>query len=282
MFGVGGTGEGGEWVRYVREPHRPVEAMHAHFERHSYHRHSHDTYSFGVTDAGAQAFTCRGGSHTSTSGMIMAFNPDEPHDGSSATPGGFTYRIVHIGPSLVRETLGDLTGRPTGLPLFATPVVHDALVAQRLRALHGALMADTEPLRRDELLTRAIGALVGRGSTGALRPSVPASARDIAVRVRSMLHDGYAEAFTAQDLALAAGCSRYAVYRAFTATYGLAPSDYQRQLRLRAARGLLCAGRPAAEVAVQVGFADQAHLTRWFVRAYGVTPSTYRRAAPAG
>ena len=39
-----------------------------------------------------------------------------------------------------------------------------------------------------------------------------------------------------------------------------------------------------AEVAADAGFADQAHLTRWFRRYYGVTPAAYRAAAggPAG
>ena len=59
--------------------------MHAHFRGHVYHRHSHDTYSFGVTESGAQAFTCRGAGHVSAAGMVMAFNPDDPHDGHTAT-----------------------------------------------------------------------------------------------------------------------------------------------------------------------------------------------------
>jgi AraC-like DNA-binding protein len=67
------------------------------------------------------------------------------------------------------------------------------------------------------------------------------------------------------------------ICRAFQAAYGLAPSEYQRQLRLRAARRLLARGRAPAEVATEVGFADQAHLTRWFVRSFGITPGTYRR-----
>jgi AraC-like DNA-binding protein len=68
-------------------------------------------------------------------------------------------------------------------------------------------------------------------------------------------------------------------HRAFSATFGLAPSAYQRQLRLRAARRLLGLGVPPAEAAAQAGFADQAHLTRWFRRVYGVTPGAYTQAA---
>ncbi|HME64773.1 MAG TPA: AraC family ligand binding domain-containing protein, partial [Streptosporangiaceae bacterium] len=80
-----------DWARYWRADALPVEAMHAHFTSHVYHRHSHESYSFGVTETGAQAFTCRRGRHVSGPGMVMAFNPDDPHDGHAATGAGFTY-----------------------------------------------------------------------------------------------------------------------------------------------------------------------------------------------
>jgi AraC-like DNA-binding protein len=43
---------------------------------------------------------------------------------------------------------------------------------------------------------------------------------------------------------------------------------------------MLSGGETAARVAAQCGFADQAHLTRTFKRATGVTPARYA-AAPA-
>jgi len=59
----------------------------------------------------------------------------------------------------------------------------------------------------------------------------------------------------------------------------MAPSDYQRQLRLRMARALIAHGTPISEAAAQAGLADQSHLTRWFARCYGVTPASYRGAS---
>jgi hypothetical protein len=132
--------------------------MHAHFERHVYHRHSHETYSLGVTETGAQSFTCRGAARTSAAGMVMAFNPDDPHDGWAADGLGFTYRMIHIGPSLVTGILADVTGRPARRPLFAEPVADDPVLARRLRALHRALLGGAPALRRDELLTAAVRA----------------------------------------------------------------------------------------------------------------------------
>ena len=253
---------GDEWVRYWRSPDGRVEAMHARFCTHAYHRHSHETYSFGVTEAGVQSFRCRGGEHTSAAGMVMAFNPDDPHDGHAADREGFTYRMVHIVPDAVEEVLAESTGGRRRMPLFALPVIRDKSVARSLRRLHAAL-PDSTPLELDERLGAAVLALARSASTAATRG--PAGER--------------LPAPAAAELAAAAGCSRYVVYRAFEAVHGLAPSEYQRQRRLRTARSLLAAGHGAAEVAAAVGFADQAHLTRWFVRSFGLTPGTYARAA---
>jgi AraC-like DNA-binding protein len=278
----------GEWVSYWRSPDRPVEAMRAHFRRHAYHRHSHETYSFGITEHGAQSFSCRGAAHTSTTGMVMAFNPDDPHDGRTATVPGFTYRIIHVGADLVADVLGDAAGRPAGLPLFADPIVDDPSLAGTVSRLYAALTGGAADaggtLRRDELLSAAVTALVRRGATGP-GPGDGGAARSradvtrIAGRVRAFLDDAYAADPGAGDLAAVAGCSRYAVYRAFRSAYGMSPSDYQRQARLRAARRLLIRGEAPALVAAEVGFADQSHLTRWFSRYYGLTPGAYRDAA---
>jgi len=272
-----------DWVRYWRSPDRPLEAMYAHFERHVYHRHSHESYSFGVTEQGAQAFTCRGGAHTSAAGMVMAFNPDDPHDGHAADDSGFTYRMVHIGPELVADVIADRTGRPAGPPLFADPIVADPALAQALRALHRALLGKAAALRRDELLSAAVVAMMRRGAArppGSGRSLTSPDVARIAARAREVLDAGYRDEITAADLADAADAgSRFALYRAFQTAYGMAPSDYQRQRRLQAARTLVAQGHPVAAVAADVGFADQSHLTRWFTRYFGLTPGAYRRAA---
>jgi AraC-like DNA-binding protein len=278
------TGTQSDWARYWRAGRQPIEAMHAHFSSHVYHRHSHDSYSFGMTETGAQAFTCRGSSHVSAVGMVMLFNPDDPHDGHCATGQGFTYRMIHIDPGLVTDLLADVRGRPSGLPLFPQPVAADASLAASLSDLHAVLTGTSTPLEQHEHLTGTAARLARHaafrdGGPGPAGHAASSSAARAAMRMRNLLHDCYASPLTADDLAEAAECSRYAAYRAFSATFGLAPSDYQRQLRLRAARRLLSRGMPAAQAATEVGFADQAHLTRWFRRVYGVTPGAWIQAA---
>jgi AraC-like DNA-binding protein len=270
-----------DWVRYWRVDGVPVEAMHAHFTAHVYHRHSHESYSFGVTETGAQAFTCRRGRHVSGAGMVMTFNPDDPHDGHAAGEGGFTYRMVHIWPEFF-ATLID--GAP--LPLFRSPVIDDPVVARSLRRLHVALTTPAGELERYERLSGTARLLIRHARSRVRLPEGAGDLRDpggrAAARVRDLIHERYAAAdLTADDLGAAAGGSRYAAYRVFTKAYGMAPSDYQRQLRVRAARRLLVQGVTPALAAAEAGFADQAHLTRWFHRYYGITPGAYQAAGHA-
>jgi AraC-like DNA-binding protein len=277
--------------------------MHAHFTRHVYHRHSHESYSFGVTEVGAQTFTCRGTRHVSSTGLVMAFNPDDPHDGHADDDAGFTYRMIHIWPEDYAGLLGGSRGsRALALPLFREPVIDDPALARALLRLHGTLTgapadggasADgASALVRAERLMAAVR-IADRhasrrspdfsGFPGFSGSGPDTVTREIAARVRRRIHDGEPGAtmsgVTMDDLAAAAGCSRYAAYRAFSAVFGMAPSDYQRQLRVRAARRLLASGIAPAVAAAEAGFADQAHLTRWFRRYYGVTPGAYRAAA---
>lgn len=277
-----------DWVRYWRAGGVPVEAMHARFTTHVYHRHSHESYSFGVTEAGAQAFRCRDGSHVSAAGMVMLFNPDDPHDGHAADGGGFTYRMIHIWPDYFARLAGDVAGAagPAGgaLPLFREPVADDPEAAGALCRLHAALAAGGTRLELGERLLVATRCLLRHAAPGSRPDEAPLAARRVraAARIRDLIHDtetaGHPAGLAVDDLAEAAGCSRYAAYRAFRAAYGMAPSDYQRQLRVRAARRLLAAGASPAAASAAAGFADQAHLTRWFRRYYGVTPGAYRAA----
>ena len=66
--------------------------------------------------------------------------------------------------------------------------------------------------------------------------------------------------------------------RAFAGAFGIAPHAYVEGRRLDAARDRILGGQPFADVAADVGFFDQAHLTRRFKRFLGTTPG---RFAPA-
>ncbi|MFK4222542.1 AraC family ligand binding domain-containing protein [Streptomyces sp. NPDC019890] len=93
----------------------------------------------GVTDDGAQSFACRGERHVSAAGLVMAFNPDEPHDGQSAVRHGYRYWMLHLGEDLLRDVLDAAAERSADVPVRSaghasrarTVIPSAAAVAQR-------------------------------------------------------------------------------------------------------------------------------------------------------
>jgi AraC-like DNA-binding protein len=85
-----------------------------------------------------------------------------------------------------------------------------------------------------------------------------------------------------QQAVQASGLSHRHLIAQFRDATGLAPKQHARVLRLQAAlAGLQAPGVPAAGIAADAGFSDQAHFTREFHTLTGVTPTAWLRAAPA-
>jgi len=273
----------GDWAEYAVPHQAPeIELLRAHFAGHAYERHSHQAYAIGVTEAGVQAFNCRGAARASLAGMVMAFNPDEPHDGHAADAQGFTYRMLYISPELVRRVIqAAREERAAALPYARTPVIEDRELAAHVSALHRALAEGAPRLDCDALLDAAILCFAARhADRGAITQGAAAPGEIALRRVRDFLHDApLGEDIAADTLARLAGMSRFHLWRAFRRRYGLPPHAYRMQRRLAAARDMLVQGEAPAAVAAALGFADQSHLHKRFKGAYGITPGQFAAAA---
>lgn len=80
-------------------------------------------------------------------------------------------------------------------------------------------------------------------------------------------------------MAAMTGISRYQVLRRFQKAYGLPPHAWLLSRRAEYALRLIRGGETLINAALASGFADQSHMTRVFVRHYGVTPGAWRKAA---
>src|SRR5215470_3887145 len=66
------------------------------------------------------------------------------------------------------------------------------------------------------------------------------------------------------------GLARETVSRGFAAAYGIAPSTLRAELRARAAWLRVATGLDSlCQIAIETGFSDQAHMTRWIHRITG-------------
>jgi len=90
----------------------------------------------------------------------------------------------------------------------------------------------------------------------------------------------FAERLTMKEAARVACLSPDHFVEVFRSAVGCTPHQYLVRCRLRHARQLIASEghrRSLAEIAWAAGFADQAHLTRHFQRAFGQSPGKWRQ-----
>ncbi|WP_108933903.1 AraC family transcriptional regulator [Streptomyces ardesiacus] len=252
----------------------PLDLLTARFDRHVYAPHAHDEYTVGVTVGGLEVIAYRGGRIHSGPGSIVVLEPGEVHTGGPAAPEGYSYRALYAAPNL----LTDGTRTDSALPYFREPVLDDPELAAALRAAHTDLARCPDPLEAESRLPWLLTALARRHSTARAADDTVLGADRVARVVRDRLADELLAPPSLAALATDLGLSRYQLLRAFRTSTGMPPYAWLAQHRVARARGLLDAGLRPAEVAALVGFADQAHLTRWFRRVLGVTPAAYRNS----
>ncbi|HUF03416.1 MAG TPA: AraC family transcriptional regulator [Aridibacter sp.] len=116
------------------------------------------------------------------------------------------------------------------------------------------------------------------GLLGDRRSSAESDAPRWLLRSKEYLEDTFAEGTQLAHLADLSGVHPVYFARQFRRFYGCSVGEYRRKLQFQEAVDLLGDRRLSiAETACSVGFSDQSHFSRIFVRELGITPGRYRR-----
>jgi AraC-like DNA-binding protein len=266
------------WIDLQQDPRTGIETLRAHFKGHAYDPHWHDSYLVGFTEQGVQQFHCGRQKYSSTPGQIFLLEPGDIHDGDAPTEDGFTYRMLYLEQQWLERALCQLFEQaPEHQTLaFAHNQTSDAqlqlAISDAFAALHSQELLIVRESALDRLLERLTAHLHWRARHSP-DPRLPL----VALRARDYLHAHVYQDVGLEELAQACNIDRFRLTRAFKAAFGLPPHAYLVQLRLAKARRLLASGEFPAQVASDLGFADQSHLGRWFLRAYGISPAAYRK-----
>lgn len=180
---------------------------------------------------------------------VIVFQPDPAAEELDAAALGVLDRINHfrhggiagLGRELAREVLG---------PDSVAPLAIEALALEML----------VEAARLDEA-DRWLGA-----TSSWMKETI------------EFVHAHFREPLRIRDVAVAAGVHPAHLAARFRQVHKTSIGAYIRRLRVDwAAERLARSEDSISAIAHGAGFADQAHLTRWFKRATGWTPGRYRR-----
>jgi len=260
-----------DWMQHT-DAVAGVELLEAWFQGFAYHKHRHDTYAIGRTETGVQAFDYRGSAHISMPGQVVVLHLDELHDGHAGTAAGFGYRLLYVEPALIFDAVRVLCGHVCSLPFVRHPVATNTKLSAAIQA---AFQDHREPLAMDDLMVQLAEGLLDADPC-CKRTAIPRHLDVAAIeRARQFLDAEKTRVVRSWELEAVTGLTRYDLARQFRVMVGTSPYRYLLMRRLACARTQVAQRRPLVDVALEAGFADQAHFTRMFTAAFGVTPARY-------
>jgi AraC-like DNA-binding protein len=264
-----------EWTKIGHNAQLDLGFLHAYYVQHAYPRHSHDYYVISLIERGRQSFTHQGAKHLTPPGGVILINPGAVHTGEAVDRKGFELRSLYPTPSLMEKSVFELTSRSHGLPFFKEVRIDHPWAMRSVLSLHQALLEGVSDLECESRFLSTLSLLIGRyadvssdnGHLGHEKKAIQQACRYI--------DEHFAQGVSLSELSQQVSLSPYYLLRVFRAEVGMPPYAYLESVRVRQAQHLIENGKPLAEVAAEVGFSSQSHLTRRFKKIIGATPGQY-------
>ncbi len=238
-----------------------------------YGMHSHPTFSIGLVTGGRSEYRIGGMRFDVTAGTVVLMNPEEAHACNPLQDLPWSYRMLYV-------DVPWLAGiqRSNGFTPYTTPVSTDPALYRRLRRLFDLLFDPTQDATAKEGGAAAFFADLHRRLDHA--DGMEEETHGGLARAAAFITSRCTHPLRLSDLCAASGLSPSYLVRAFKARYGLTPHAYQINRRVQYGQRELRRGRPIVDVALEAGFADQAHFQRAFKRHVAATPRQYAVTRP--
>jgi AraC-like DNA-binding protein len=239
----------------------------------------HESFTIAIVHRGARAtateWRTRGRSVTTEAGELMSINPGDGH-ATLRVHAPSDFDAVKLAPQHVEDAARAAGIR--GTFWLRSPACNNPRVFAAVRRLVAATARRDDTLSVEATSRDLANAIVRE--LGETRPSRDARTRvrrDWRLeRVRECLHD---RARGDRPSLLAISChadlGRSQLCALFKDYYGVSIAQYALAVRIARAEILLLEGTPAKTVAADLGFVDQAHLSRHFRRRYGMAPGAW-------
>ncbi|MGO3847258.1 MAG: AraC family ligand binding domain-containing protein [Pseudoalteromonas prydzensis] len=253
-----------------------LEALQASFTRQNFSRHSHEGYTIGLIDCGAQKFYRSGSNHIAPKNSIILVNADQIHNGQTATESGWAYRAMYPRPEQFDALSQELNGIRCGAPYFDSAVYDNQALTRQLNLLLNCLTSNANNQLHTESLFYSVMTQLMLSFKQDCRQLKQLKSTANLTHAQQYLDAFCCEEISLERLAALSHMSPFHFIRQYKKQYGLTPHAYQIQRRILQAKTLLKHGLNVSQTASECGFHDQSHLHHHFKSRLGITPGQYR------
>lgn len=236
--------------------------------------HFHDYYVIGFIEAGTRCLSCKNKEYKIGQGDILLFHPNDSHSCVQCDGGTLDYRCLNIPKETMLSFAEEITGRRE-LPVFSENVMQNDEMNRYLCSLHQMIMDGSKEFEKEEMLLLFLSLLIEQYG-GPVESGILACSKEIETACIFM-EENFAERVSLENLCKCSSLSKSTLFRAFTKSKGVTPYRYLQAIRIGKAKELLEQGVPLVDTAIQTGFSDQSHFSKFFNMFIGLSPASYRR-----
>ncbi|WP_460125557.1 helix-turn-helix transcriptional regulator [Pseudomonas sp. S2_C03] len=242
-----------------------------------YSRHSHEHFSIGAITAGRSTYLHEQASFEVSAGTVVLMNPGDVHACNPIDDQPWSYLMLYVETAWLTDLQHQLGfGQDLEFRRFAATHTQDIGLFHGLEALHATLIdSECEVLGKQSAIVEFFTEVQQRLNPGEQSLREPNFKLE---RAADFIRDNCTRMLKLEDICDAAQLSPSYLIRAFKQHYGMTPHAFLVNRRIQFARERLRSGRLIADVALEAGFADQAHFQRAFKQHLAATPGQYRDA----
>lgn len=238
-----------------------------------YVKHSHETFSIGAITGGKSTYLNGKVQEQVGAGMIVIINPEEMHACNPVVDEPWSYHMLYIDNGWLATLQHELGfSANSDFRPFST-ISTNSLFAELIYLC--TILADeyVDQLQKHSALIGFLTALQNRFDP----PSAcNKDANAKLLRAAEFIKENFNRPIKLEEICTAAELSPAYLIRSFKHQFGMTPHAYLINHRVQQGRARLRRGHTIADVALDIGFSDQAHFQRAFKQHLAATPGQYR------
>jgi AraC-like DNA-binding protein len=240
-----------------------------------YTRHSHAHFSIGAITAGRSTYVHEQSQFEVSAGTVVLMNPGDVHACNPIDDQPWSYLMLYVDAAWLTDLQHQL-GFSDDLAFRRFAVTHkpDADLFDGLKSLYEVLIDQQQDVLRKHSAAVEFFTEVQLRLNPVDQPLREPNFK--LERAADFIRDHCTQLLKLEDICEAAQLSPSYLIRAFKQHYGMTPHAYLVNQRIQFARDQLRNGKLIADVALEAGFADQAHFQRAFKQHLAATPGQYR------
>lgn len=232
---------------------------------HSYKDHLHQELSIGCIEKGATHLNVNGSDYFIQEKEAVIIYPFVSHRCQPVDIQNWEFTMIYIDGDFCREVLTHMdTGHSIGIKKLGDTEFN------KIKSLSRYLKSDESSYSKE---TELISTLIEIFAFCDIEIKLETDEK--INRIKEYLEENFLEAIQLGAMEQQFNINKFSLIRSFSKRFNTTPNAYQLQLKINYGRQLLKGSGNIADIAANAGFYDQAHFTREFKKAYGVTPLQY-------